>query len=128
MTDNSTGQAVPDEGAASPRLQDMIRGAIEEVDRICYSVDDLGDDERERVSADAVAAWREACTIRTLDQLDALPVGSVIRWDRGPGCAAQVIERSGGRDWFAPGDDCSEPHGPHMLPALLLWHPDWSDQ
>lgn len=60
-----------------------------------------------REHADHVAdAWREACTIRTVEELDALPQFAVVRdrvgtiWEN---CWASRI----------------------VLPALLIWHPDW---
>ena len=70
------------------------------------------------------AAWVEASTISTLEQLDALPADTVIRWDRGRGVASQVLQR-GTADWLEPGSDSTEPHGAHLLPAQLLWHPAW---
>ncbi|WP_255800887.1 hypothetical protein [Mycobacteroides abscessus] len=114
MSDHSSPQAAPNEGAASPRLRDVLAAHQP------YGL--------EPGWADTVAAaWREACTIRTLEQLDLLPDGSVIRWDRGPFEEPQVLERCV-VDWLEPGNDCSEPHGAHLIPALLLWHPEWSDQ
>jgi hypothetical protein len=66
--------------------------------------------------------WREVCTIRTVAELDALPDDSVIR--RG-GFFPRTYEREG-RYWHSPGDEMGDIAGPDMLPALLLWHPDWA--
>lgn len=56
--------------------------------------------------AHQAAVWREVCTVRTVEQLDALPDRAVlaVRVDR-------VLYR-----YAVTGDD---------LPALLVWHPDW---
>jgi len=74
-------------------------------------------------------AWREVCTIRTVEQLDALPVGCVLR-DSLPNYPV-VLERQDTSDaedgssgeWYAVGD--GRPAVAH-LPVLLIWHPDWS--
>lgn len=65
------------------------------------------------------AMWREACTIRTAEQLDALPVGAVVRNADG------VWETDEPRTWVTPGHEA--PFGPQLLvlPALLVWHPEW---
>lgn len=72
------------------------------------------------------AAWREACTITTVDQLDALPVGSVVMplWylDAGP-----CWKLSDG--WFGVfSDKPMYPLGSRQKgnAALLVWHPGWS--
>lgn len=129
MTDNPTGQAVPDEGAASPRLQDVIRSAVEEVNQIgCEN--DLTDTDLDDVTARAFDAWREVCMVRTVEQLDALPEGSVIRSGR------SVLERGSSRGrglgpvesrWYGIGWELSVDADDTELPALLVWHPDWDD-
>ncbi|MFV8169877.1 hypothetical protein [Mycolicibacterium peregrinum] len=77
-------------------------------------------------------AWADACTITTVEQLDALPMGAVIRTteDR---VALKSGESwgnaSGYRSWWSAADgeefDCSSDELDD-LPALLLWHPEWS--
>ncbi|MCA4754772.1 hypothetical protein H8Z60_19785 [Mycolicibacterium fortuitum] len=64
-------------------------------------------------------AWAEACTITTVEQLDALPVRCIVRWSHGSTDEREACGWSWGPtahdDFFADGDT-----------ALLLWHPDWS--
>ncbi|AQT78308.1 hypothetical protein B1R94_02245 [Mycolicibacterium litorale] len=75
---------------------------------------------------DWTAAWRESMTITTVEQLDALPSGSVIR--RG-GFTPGVFERAEDCElWLEAGSDSPDYPGEHLLPAILVWHPDWSDQ
>lgn len=71
--------------------------------------------------------WREACTIRTVEQLDALPNHVVVlsadtwAWTR--------IDEDGyspGEWWFPAGGEVGSSSDRIELPALLLWHPDWS--
>lgn len=77
-------------------------------------------------------AWRETCTIRTGEELARLPFTAVVRSilrlapsgrDYGP-----VWEQWAGGRWFRMGygplrGETYE--GPVLLPALLIWHPDW---
>lgn len=120
MSENSSQQAAPSSGAASPRLRDVLAEKLAGYNEIQVvwgdSVDDLADD--------LIGVWREACTIRTVEQLDALPEGAVVRRF---GFTPQVFERASDL-WLVPGNDSPDYPGEHMLPALLLWHPDWSDQ
>jgi len=66
-------------------------------------------------------AWREACTIRTVEQLDALPHDAVVM------TSERVVyqrARTPFRDWYST--VFSEVKTDEIpLPALLLWHPDW---
>ena len=73
--------------------------------------------------------WREACTIRTGEQLDELPVGSVVLalWaDLTPVPAlSRFID-----GWFGfPALQPLHPLGTgrNGEAALLVWHPDWSE-
>lgn len=72
-------------------------------------------------------AWREACTIRSVEQLDALPAQSVIRDDIGDR-DGYVYEKSpdgeGDVPWWHDGDPTNVDE--IDLPALLIFHPDWS--
>jgi len=68
----------------------------------------------------------EFATIRTRSQLDALPVQSVIQSDRAAtGDGNPWTWERFDEGWFTTAFD---PEGVPDLPALLLWHPDWSDQ
>lgn len=66
--------------------------------------------------------WREACTVTTVEQLDALPVETVLR-----DASGQIFEKSpdgeGDTPWWYDGD-------PHYitditLPARVIHNPDW---
>jgi hypothetical protein len=119
LSDDRSPQAVPDEGAASPRLQDVI--AEHQATR--RTVESLWGSAWACVCGEphspqhVAAAWREACTIRTLAQLDALPTQSAVRTAYG-----EILERAAG-GWTA-GDDVVWP-AVKWLPALLVWNPDW---
>lgn len=70
--------------------------------------------------------WREACTIRTAEQLDALPDHSIVR----AGTNGHAYEKSMwgalfGRRWMEAGNASPERSEDIGLPALLLWHPSW---
>ena len=68
------------------------------------------------------AAWREACTIRTVKQLDALPADSVVITPTSR--ITYQKARSSIRVWYssALATHTADYIG---LPALLVWHPDW---
>lgn len=67
--------------------------------------------------------WRESCTIRTFEQLDALPALAVIS-------SNPEVTGDGNRwtwerfdeGWFTT---AFGPAGYPDLPALLIWHPSW---
>lgn len=66
-------------------------------------------------------AWREVCTIRTAEQLDALPLGSILL------TAAQNPVQKAHADglwWMAHKDSPMPTH--LMVGFQLVWHPDWS--
>ena len=74
---------------------------------------------------------REALTVRSVEELDALPVGTVIR-DSLPGDPV-VCERQktfgdsrfeSDSEWFAVGDGVAA--ADVWLPALVLFRPDWN--
>lgn len=80
-----------------------------------------------RLHADHVSdVWREECTIRTVEQLNALPPGSVIRDHPGEfGCTFEkASDGEGDVPWWYDG----QPHDlvDINLPAQIIWHPDWS--
>jgi hypothetical protein len=76
--------------------------------------------------------WREACTISTLEQLDELPIGSVVRTTE-ERVAVKTGERWGNQSghgswWSVADEDEFDLSSDELddLPALLLFHPDWS--
>lgn len=75
---------------------------------------------REQFAVHVREEWRDACTITTVEQLDALPVRCIVRWSHGSTDEREACGWSWGPtahdDFFADGDT-----------ALLIWHPDWSE-
>ncbi|MCA2247577.1 hypothetical protein JF729_07170 [Mycobacterium intracellulare] len=71
------------------------------------------------------AVWREACTISSADQLDGLPVGTLIRL-----LAAGIDTCKLGDGWEATGEwpSYSGAELAGRLPALVLWHPSWTSE
>lgn len=70
------------------------------------------------------AAWREACTVRTVEQLDALPPETVIKTEGG-----SIACRHYSGIGVVFGDERPFPWTSSLateLPGVLLWHPDWS--
>lgn len=80
----------------------------------------------------ATDVWRKACAIRTIEQLDALPVGAVVRTDEGRvAVKTEEVRRRPDRSrswWSVADEDEFDLSSDELddLPALLLWHPDWS--
>lgn len=77
--------------------------------------------------ASVVIKWLEfdqgvTRTIRTVEQLDALPEQSVIRNDMFGVVFEREIENDGTAIWASIH---GEPRTSVSLPATLLWHPDW---
>lgn len=105
MNTDPAGQAVPDDGADSPPSPaDIINkhtpsGAEGNVRCWCDQRFDSFREHAEHVAE----AWREALTIRTPEQLAAVPGAAVVRDADG-----YIVERR-----YV------------TLPALILWHPDW---
>lgn len=90
----------------------------------------------EEWGAHVLAALREAHTITTREQLDALPDKAIILtstgsfqgqggpWQKDPdGYSREEAWMPGGYDVGYTSERVAE-----ELPALLLWHPDWADQ
>lgn len=69
----------------------------------------------------AESLWREACSL-SVEQLDSLPLGSVIKVR---GLMNGVVKHYPGI-WKASGFEGAWEFDEDELPALLLWHPDWS--
>lgn len=80
-------------------------------------------------AAHVAATWREARTVRTVEELEALPFGAVIReavvenhratgadWNR-------VWEKWHEGKWVCPGDHTEGTQTP-ALPAVILWTPE----
>lgn len=79
----------------------------------------------------AAAAWREACTIRTADQLESLPHKSLLQvaYTSAAGWNLTEVWERRNEVWHclaAPLIPPSGSDGTPKLPALLLWHPSWS--
>lgn len=68
------------------------------------------------------AAWRDACTIRTVEELDALPFGAVVRTECGS-ITDRYRDEDGTLEWWVDGSP--DAGVGEDLPALLIWHPDW---
>lgn len=78
------------------------------------------------VAANLEAAWRDACTIETREQLDALPAQSVIQSDASAtGDGNPWTWERFDEGWFTT---AFSPAGVPDLPARLLWHPDWGNR
>lgn len=140
MTADDPQQAAPDEAGASPRLPmlavvDQLTAIAGDVRADAKVAGADGDRERREylmgenrglmeaaeamLAFDWTAAWREACAIRTVEQLDALPEGSVVRDAEGD------VAVKGFAMWFLPGVDDGFAEIDLALPALLLWNPEW---
>ena len=73
-------------------------------------------------------AWREACTIRTAEQLDTLPVGSAI-----VDCFGDVYrshDRPGVQSpaWLVSGALLRWLSDEIPMPVHVIWRPDWAVQ
>ena len=96
------------------------------LDCSCYRPINSNDD----WSRHANEAWREACTIRTVEQLDALPEGAIVR-DRGGRVFEQTTNwRCAGKGftaWWSETGEEGEASSDELndLPALLIWNPNW---
>lgn len=67
-------------------------------------------------AAHVADAWRESRTVRTVDELDALPNGSIYVSD-----AEGLAEQKAGDVWFAA--RCAQPFEP-VLPGVVVHRPD----
>lgn len=72
------------------------------------------------------SVWREARTIRTVDQLEALPDRSVVYEKRRDVAWMKDGRASIDRPWWCTGSEIEEPSAEIVLPVLLIHHPDWS--
>ena len=68
-------------------------------------------------SAALAAGFRRPRTITTQEELDAAPIGAVIR-DAGD----WVLEKATKSTWFNPGDEIAA--NTAQLPAVVLWEPE----
>lgn len=69
------------------------------------------------------AVWRELCTIETVEQLDALPEQAVVRNIAFGVVFECTVENDGSVVWSST-SGLERPTV--MLPALVIFHPDWS--
>ncbi|AQT78299.1 hypothetical protein B1R94_02190 [Mycolicibacterium litorale] len=67
--------------------------------------------------------WREACTITTVEELDALPSGVEVRSVNGPWLKNDRFYPD--EPWWPAGGEISEASSEVGLPARLTHHPDW---
>lgn len=138
MSPDSSQQAVPDVGAASPCLQDVLlrhtpSGAEGASLVSCWCGERF--DTFAHHAAHQAAVWGEVCMVRTVEQLDALPVGAVVVcagrpgeiWTERIGAGSWQKDDDDRRQWFWWGMDFGEPASEVPLPALLVWSPDWSE-
>lgn len=89
-----------------------------------YTHDDLPRTVTDTAAIDVLSALREGLRITTIQQLDALPVGALIRSD------GRNYEKRPDANWcwYEPG--CTKPFPHHLratlLDAHLLFHPTWA--
>ena len=76
----------------------------------------------QRMADAAIAAIRP--TIITIEQLDALPVGSVVRDARPLRPDIADVAQKGHLAWFFTADGCAADVGDVPLPAIVLWTPE----
>lgn len=111
MSDHSSPQAAPTEGAASPRLRDVLAAHQP------YGL--------EPGCADTVAAaWHEACTVRSFEELDALPENATIL------VGGRSVLQRGRSGWYGPGYEVSMDSEDIIdggCAIALLWHPGWAE-
>ncbi len=70
-------------------------------------------------------SWAEACTIRTIQQLEALPDDSTIRVIDGGEINRKTSRRDGSAEWWTTGSEEDIRSTVALLPALLIDHPEW---
>lgn len=87
--------------------------------------------EDERITAAHIAhvadAWQEACTIRTAEQLESLPVGAAVL-DLEVADVFHAVSRPAPQvpAWVQPGHAYRAMADEVPLPALLIWQPRWT--
>lgn len=65
--------------------------------------------------------WREACTATTVEQLDALPDGCVVRDQRG------LLWETDQGHMYAASFAMPMCIKTVALPAVIVWHPEWEE-
>lgn len=73
------------------------------------------------LTAHQAQAWRDACTITTVEDLDRVPSGAIVR-----SSAGSIACRFDGRNGVVFGDDRPFPWHRLAFPAILLWSPGWA--
>lgn len=108
-------------------LADLLWAAFDKADNCCVDreldvIDTGGHFESFRMSQ-VVEHLREACTVRSVEELDALPAEAIIKTEGGS-VACRFYD---GIHGVVFGDD-----RPFVwsrleteLPGVILWHPDW---
>lgn len=122
--------------AEFPTLAEVLRGHISDGCDCCscgwrYSWKEGAPGWSSEWSAHAADAWHAARTIMSTDQLDALPHKSLVLVEYTSRAGWHHTEVWGRRNevWHclaAPLSPPSRHDGTPNLPALLLWHPSWS--
>lgn len=102
-----------------PALAEVLLRTGTEVHHPTYATPEFADYQAEE--------WRDVCTVRTVEQLDTLPPGSVIRDGLSEPDFGCVFEKSSDGEGEVPWWYDGSPHeiSDISLPALLVWHPDW---
>jgi hypothetical protein len=70
------------------------------------------------------AGYSKPRTITTVDELDALPVGTIIL--EVDGSASRAAKRHNGRNWWADGPDALSASALIPLPATVIYAPEES--
>jgi hypothetical protein len=70
-----------------------------------------------------VAGYSKPRPIRTIDQLDALPVGTVVIDGSGAGEVYRKLARADGVKWYEPSYAIHWESHELNLPALVIWDP-----
>lgn len=93
----------------------------------CGWVSDESDCTRTDHPEHVESAWREVCTVRTVEQLDGLPDHAIVRSSTdGHAYEKSMLFTMAGRRWWEAGNGSPVRSADIGLPALLIWHPDWA--
>lgn len=122
--------------AEFPTLAEVMAGHADWVSEgvrlcSCFWTDGSPDAQSSRLiwAKHVESEWREACTIRTATQLDALPVGAVVLAVWAAELTPTPVLSRYIDGWF--GFPCLQPMHPlgsgrNSETALLIWHPEWA--
>lgn len=85
--------------------------------------DEWTDEEADRYIREVDEAWRRARTVTTVQQLASLPRGTVVESAKGT-----IGAHCGDQRGVVFGDERPFGWQTLALPAVVLWHPDWTNQ